>query len=61
MRSIFLSYSDLDAEIVDRVVARLDAEGFSISGHRSDTVTGSEWRDEVVNKIDACSNVPNEL
>ena len=52
MRHIFVSYSRIDGDVVDQIVARLEQDGFKIWIDREEIKAGELWHETVVQAID---------
>jgi formylglycine-generating enzyme required for sulfatase activity len=51
---IFISYSRKDAEKVDDLITRLEADGYSVWVDREGIRGGDQWRQKIVKAIDNC-------
>jgi len=54
MSEIFISYSRLDREVVDRLVEELERRGFDVWVDRKDIGGGSDWRAAISQAIRTC-------
>jgi len=54
MGHIFISYSRLDHEIVDRMVKSMEGAGMEVWIDRDDIKVGNSWRVQIVEAIDTC-------
>src|SRR6266498_3340468 len=52
MSHVFVSYSRKDSETVDHIVARLEAENFTVWIDREDIHGGELWRESIVEAVD---------
>jgi TIR domain len=52
MRHIFVSYSRVDDEAVDQIVARLEQDGFIVWIDREEIKAGELWQEAIVQAVD---------
>ncbi|HLO16727.1 MAG TPA: toll/interleukin-1 receptor domain-containing protein [Anaerolineales bacterium] len=52
MKHIFISYSRIDDEAVDHIVARLEQDGFHVWIDREEIKAGELWQEAIVQAID---------
>ncbi|SRR6266498_834696 len=52
MKHIFVSYSRIDGEAVDYIVARLEQDGFNVWLDREEIKAGELWQEAIVQAVD---------
>lgn len=52
MEHVFVSYSRIDGETVDHIVARPEQDGFNVCTDREDIKGGELWREAIVQAVD---------
>lgn len=52
MRHIFISYSRIDSEMVDHIVANLEHDGFNVWIDREEIKAGELWQEAIVHAVD---------
>lgn len=52
MRHIFVSYSRIDSEVVEPIVARLEQDGFHVWIDREEIKAGELWHEAIVQAVD---------